>query len=136
MVPMGHGGPRRPRGDWLWRPLLVFLLAAWAFLFVSPSATLAASAPGRSGTDIVPPTAAVGSGPDGLALDALTHSLYTVDQGGSVSVLDTGRCNAEAAQGCSTERVGTVALPPGSDPREIAIDTTTDTVYVVDTSAR
>ena len=135
MVPMGHGGPRRPRGDWLWRPLLVILLAAWAFLFVSPSATLAASAPGRSGTDIVSPTAAVGSGPDGLALDALTHSLYTVDQGGSVSVLDTGRCNAEAAQGCSTERVGTVALPPGSDPREIAIDTTTDTVYVVDTSA-
>ena len=28
-----------------------------------------------------------------------------------------------------------MALPPGSDPREIAIDTTTDTVYVVDTSA-
>ena len=27
------------------------------------------------------------------------------------------------------------ALPPGSDPREIAIDTATDTVYVVDTSA-
>jgi DNA-binding beta-propeller fold protein YncE len=77
---------------------------------------------------------AVGSGAGGLAFDAGTHSLYTVDQGGSISVLDTGRCNADAARGCSTDRVGTISLPPGSGPRGIAIDTATDTVYVADRS--
>ena len=121
-------------GDWLRRSLLTLLLTAWAFLLLSPSAALAASTLGRSRAVIVPPTVAVGSGADGLAIDAGTHSLYTVDQGGSISVLDTGQCNARAIQGCSTEQVGTVALPPGSNPRGIAIDSNTDTVYVVDAS--
>ena len=63
MVPMGHGGPRRPRGDWLWRPLLVILLAAWAFLFVSPSATLARPPPDGAGRTSCRPPRRSGAAP-------------------------------------------------------------------------
>jgi DNA-binding beta-propeller fold protein YncE len=129
---MSECRPRRPTGNRLWRPLLILFLTASGFLLLSPSAALAASTLGRSRAVIAPPPVAAGGGADGLAIDAGTHSLYTVDQGGSISVLDTGQCNATAVQGCSTERVGTVSLPPGSNPRGIAIDSNTDTVYVVD----
>jgi DNA-binding beta-propeller fold protein YncE len=130
---MSRGGPPLPSGEWSRRSLHVFALAA-APLILFPSTSLAASSLVQSREIIVSPTASVESLPDGLAIDAGTHSLYTVDQAGSISVLDTGQCNANAVQGCDTERVGTISLPPGSSPRGVAIDTGSDTIYVADTS--
>lgn len=132
---MSSSGPHLPTGHWPRRCFLVSLLSAAAAVLLFPPAALPASSFGQSEAVVVARRpVAVGSGAGGLAFDAGTHSLYTVDQGGSISVLDTRRCNADAARGCSTDRVGTIALPPGSGPRGIAINTATDTVYVADRS--
>jgi YVTN family beta-propeller protein len=133
MGAMSSSGPRVPTRHWPRRSFLISLLSAAAVLLV-PSVTLAASPSGQSRAVVAARPVAVGSGAGDLAFDAGTHSLYTVDQGGSISVLDTGRCNADAARGCRTDRVGTISLPRGSGPRGIAIDTATDTVYVADRS--
>ena len=101
-------------------------------MFLSPSVTAAASAHGQTRAIVVSPTVTVGSQPVGLAYDPGTHTLYTVNQGASVSVVDTTHCNARSATDCG-QRVGTIALPSGSNPQSIAIDTTTNTVYVADT---
>jgi YVTN family beta-propeller protein len=122
--------PRRPGVDLRWFSTLAAVCAA---LLVWSSVSLAASPAGHVTAIVVSPTIRVGNEPNTLVLDPGTHTLYTVNQGGSVSVIDTTQCNAEALKGCSTQRVGTVALPAGSGPEGIGINTVTDTVYVADT---
>jgi hypothetical protein len=75
---------------------LFSLAAAVSLLLLSPSSARAGS-PAAQSTTTGSSTAAVGNGTDGLALDAATHTLYTVDEAGSISVVDTRRCNAEGA---------------------------------------
>jgi DNA-binding beta-propeller fold protein YncE len=106
-------------------------LAAASVLLLSASTARAASAGDKKA--VTASAATFGGDPDGVAFDPATHTLYTVDEAGSISVVDTRQCNAEAIRGCSAERVGTVSLPPGSDPRSIAVDVATDTAYVADT---
>jgi YVTN family beta-propeller protein len=117
-----------------WLGLGLGLAVAGAASLLCPSLSLAASPTGHGGSIIVSPTVTVGSGPEALTFDAGTDTLYTVNQAGSVSVVDTRQCTAKAMRGCSTQRVGTVALPAGSAPQGIAINTVTDTVYVADTN--
>ena len=81
---------------------------------------------------IVSPTVSVGSGPNDMAYDPGTHTLYTVNENASVSVVNTAHCNAKTATGCG-QRVSTIALPPDSFPQSIDIDTKTNTLYVADT---
>jgi YVTN family beta-propeller protein len=76
----------------------------------------------------VPPTVTVGNGPDGLALDPATHTLYSSNQNdNSVSVVNTAACNAQDTTGCD-QQVYSVRV--GGSPQGIAIDTVTGTIYV------
>ena len=78
----------------------------------------------------LPPTVSVGNGPDGLAFDPATHTLYTSNQNAnSVSVINTATCNAAHTRGCR-QRVHSVSLPAGASPQGIAMDTVTGTIYV------
>jgi YVTN family beta-propeller protein len=78
----------------------------------------------------LPPTVSVGNGPDGLALDSATHTLYTSNQNdNTVSVINAATCNAAHARGCH-QRVHSVSLPAGASPQGIAIDAITGTIYV------
>jgi len=120
----------RPVTALRWLPVLAAVCAA---ILLWSSVGLAASPVGRPTTITVAPTVSVGTGPGGLAYDPGTHTLYTVNQGASsVSVVNTAHCNARSEADCG-QRVGTIALPSGSNPQSIAIDTTTHTVYVADT---
>jgi DNA-binding beta-propeller fold protein YncE len=78
-----------------------------------------------------PPTAAVGDSPDAIAVDRRTHTVYVANRGsgstGTVSVLDARACNASRSAGCST--VSTLQVP-GGNPRDIAMNPVTDTIYV------
>jgi DNA-binding beta-propeller fold protein YncE len=129
---MSHFRPKSTPGRSLLRAASSFGIAVTALVLLSPSVTVAASSLGQTRALVVSPTVTVGSQPVGLAYDPGTHTLYTVNQGASVSVVNTTRCNARSATDCG-QRVGTIALPSGSNPQSIAIDTTTNTVYVADT---
>jgi YVTN family beta-propeller protein len=78
----------------------------------------------------LPPTVAVGNGPDGLAFDRATHTLYTSNQNASsVSVINTATCNAKDARGCR-QRIDSASLPAGASPQGIALNAATGTIYV------
>jgi DNA-binding beta-propeller fold protein YncE len=78
----------------------------------------------------LPSTVSVGNGPDGLAFDPATHTLYTSNQNdNTLSVINTATCNAAHTRGCR-QRVNSVSLPAGASPQGIAIDTVTGTIYV------
>ena len=78
----------------------------------------------------IAPTVHVGSVPNGIAVDPVTHTAYVANGGDStVSVIDTRTCAAPYAAHCPT------SLPTihGVDsPHGIAVDTATDTVYATD----
>jgi YVTN family beta-propeller protein len=79
-----------------------------------------------------PPTVGVGSAPNGLVVDAGTHTLYTSNQNSnSVSVANTEDCNGTVTSSCG-ETVSSVPLGANTDPQGVALDADTDTVYVAD----
>jgi DNA-binding beta-propeller fold protein YncE len=128
--PSGSGSrARRAVGR---RRAAVLAGAAVAFVLLGSPSMLAASPPATPLALTVSPTVSVGTQPVGMAFDPGTHTLYTVNQGATVSVVNTTHCNARSGTNCA-QRVGTIALPSGSNPQSIAIDTTTNTVYVADT---
>ena len=54
-----------------------------------------------AGCGLAAPTATTGAGPDGLTIDARTHTLYVSNGADStVSVIDTARCNSRVHTGC------------------------------------
>jgi hypothetical protein len=107
--------------------------AACAAILLWSSVGLAASPVGHPTTIVASPTVSVGAQPVGLAYDPGAHTLYTVNQGASsVSVVNTAHCDARSETHCG-QQVGTIALPSGSSPQSIDIDTMTHTVYVADT---
>ena len=82
-----------------------------------------------------PPTVGVGSGPDGLAFDASTHTLYTVNQNSnSVSVVNTAHCSAGVTTSC-LQHVTSVPLGTLVNPEGVALDTATHTLYVAENGA-
>jgi DNA-binding beta-propeller fold protein YncE len=79
-------------------------------------------------------TITVGSGPDGVAVNDLTHTVYIAnnadgDAPGTVSVINDTTCNAVNTSGCGS-LAATVAV--GRAPLLAAINTTTDQIYVSD----
>jgi DNA-binding beta-propeller fold protein YncE len=84
-----------------------------------------------SGCATPPSTAAVGANPDGVAVDLRTHTVFVADRGtgsgGAVSVINADSCNASNQASCA--RVETLNVPGGS-PDGIAVNPSTDTVYV------
>jgi DNA-binding beta-propeller fold protein YncE len=82
------------------------------------------------GCDQAPPTATVGDLPAAIAIDDTTHTAYIANQGsgpsGAVTLLDTHACNAHHTHCASA---GTLQVPAGH-PSDIAVNTTTGTIYV------
>jgi DNA-binding beta-propeller fold protein YncE len=75
-----------------------------------------------------------GSGPDGVAVNDLTHTVYVAnnadgDAPGTVSVINGAICNGVNTSGCNSP---TTTVAVGRAPLLAAIDTTTDQVYVTD----
>jgi YVTN family beta-propeller protein len=102
---------------------------------VSVIDTATCNAEMTSGCGQVPGTVAAGDSPFGIALDPLTHTVYvtdlgTNDEGDTVSVIDGASCNALVRSGCG-DAPATVTV--GSGPFGIAVNPTTDTIYVADT---
>jgi YVTN family beta-propeller protein len=87
-----------------------------------------------SGCGLMPPTMAVGPGPNSLAFDPATKTLYVTDNGPddngaghAVSVIDAATCNATDHTGCGQ-------TPPkirvGSGPFDLDLNVANDTIYV------
>ena len=88
----------------------------------------ACNAQNTSGCGQVPPTVTVGSGPDALAIDQATGTLYVANGNDTtVSVVNTASCNAKNTSGCSQTPA---TMQAGSGPSAIAVDQATRTVYV------
>jgi YVTN family beta-propeller protein len=102
------------------------LLAALVVL-AAPAASGAAT---RAAADH--PQIAVGGFPTGIALNPLTHTIY-VGNGttGTLSLIDGATCNAGDVAGCGQH---VTAVYAGNDPIGIAVDQSTNTVYVVNFS--
>jgi YVTN family beta-propeller protein len=82
-----------------------------------------------SGCARTPHAARVGSGPDGIALNLATDTLYVSNvTDDTVSVLDAATCNATASSGCGTQHPR--SLRTGQSPEWVTVDQATDTIYV------
>jgi DNA-binding beta-propeller fold protein YncE len=86
------------------------------------------------GCSQTPPTMTAGALPNAVAVDPATHTVYVANfpvfgsgSTGSVSVFDDRTCNATEQAGCGA--VSTLQVPGGL-PNDIAVNPTTDTVYV------
>jgi YVTN family beta-propeller protein len=82
-----------------------------------------------SGCTQFSPTTTVGTGPQGVAANPATHTIYVTNRtDDTVSVIDAATCNALDRAGCDrawpTVRVGNYA-------QDIRVDERTDTIYVV-----
>jgi DNA-binding beta-propeller fold protein YncE len=90
-----------------------------------------------SGCGHVAATITVGLFPDGVAVDDATNTVYVAnnrdgDQPGTVSVINGATCNGADTAGCSAS-FPTVGV--GRSPRTVAVDATTDMMYVADYSS-
>jgi DNA-binding beta-propeller fold protein YncE len=82
-----------------------------------------------SGCARTPHAARAGSGPDGIALNLATDTLYASNvTGDTVSVLDAATCNATVGSGCGTQP--SRSLPTGQAPQWVTVDQATDALYV------
>ena len=80
-----------------------------------------------SGCEQTAPTVAVGNGPFALAIDDVTNTLYVANSNdGTVSVVNTGICNAGDTAGCGQTPA---TLTVGEGLAGIVANPTTDTVY-------
>ncbi len=81
-----------------------------------------------SGCRKTPLAVTVGSVGIGVVVDPETHSVFVANEEDStISVIDGSRCNAGFTDGCD-QRPPTVAV--GFNPGTLAVDLSTDTVYV------
>jgi DNA-binding beta-propeller fold protein YncE len=99
--------------------------ANWKDDTVSMIGIARCNATDTAGCKRTPRLARVGAGPDSIAIDAATHTVYITSEGDDeVAVFDTKTCNASAAT------CGHRALSTGRTPQWITVDDVTDTVYV------
>jgi YVTN family beta-propeller protein len=82
----------------------------------------------QSGCRHPAPTTVVGTGPQGIAVNQLTDTVYVGNQNDNdLTVIDGAICNASMRSGCG-RAWPTVAT--GSFPQAVAVDQVTDTIYV------
>ncbi len=80
-----------------------------------------------SGCAAKPALVSVGNGPEFLAVDSQTNTVYVANtSSGTVSVIDGNTCNASDTSGCANAPA-TVTVGAGAFP--IAVDPATNTVY-------
>jgi DNA-binding beta-propeller fold protein YncE len=77
-------------------------------------------------------TVTVGLGPDGAAVNDLTHTLYVAnnadgDHPGTVSLINTATCNGADSTGCHGH---VPSIPVGRAPQLAAVNTSTNRIYV------
>jgi YVTN family beta-propeller protein len=85
-----------------------------------------------SGCDQTPSTVTVGSGPQLLAIDHATDTVYVPNgSGDTVSMIDGATCNATNTSGCGN--VGTVSAGAGAGT--VAVDQRSNTAYVANANA-
>ena len=92
-----------------------------------------------TGCGQTPATITVGDGPDGIAVDQATDTVYVANDGPgldnsghTVSVINGATCNGQVRSGCG-QAPATVQV--GLAPAVPAVDQATDTVYVPNSSA-
>jgi DNA-binding beta-propeller fold protein YncE len=86
-----------------------------------------------SGCRRPPVTVEVGQTPGGIAVDTRTDTIYvTGESSEDVSIINGVTCNASRTSGC---RQRPLEAPAGAGARGIAVDESTDTVYVANTLA-
>jgi DNA-binding beta-propeller fold protein YncE len=93
----------------------------------------------QSGCDQTPATVAVGPGPAGIGVNQNTDSIYVADTGQfggatsalghTVSLIDGATCNATDQAGCGQ---ATATVPVGVAPFGVAVDESTNKIYVAD----
>lgn len=129
--------PLRVRGDTAgmrrhgWQRWLAPAAAAAAVIVIATFALVPAlqHSP-RSVTGLAGPVATVGAFPTGIAVDTATSTAYvSAGATNALSLISTATCNA-AATGTGCGKAKTVATG-GSDPIGVAVDSSTNTVYVV-----
>ena len=104
-------------------------VANWKDNTVSVIDTVTCNATTTSGCARTPHAARVGGGPDGIALNLATDTLYVSDvTDDTVSVLDAATCNATVSSGCGTQH--SRSLRTGQSPEWVTVDQATDTIYV------
>ena len=83
-----------------------------------------------AGCGQVPPTIAVGNVPTDIVQNSAWHTAYVVNNSdGTVSVINTSTCNATTTSGCAATPA---LLAAGDQPRKVALDAFTGTLYVTD----
>ena len=99
--------------------------------------TRTCSAAHSSGCSRVPKTVKVGDSPTAIAVDPVTHTVYVANHGahstGTISVLNERTCNGTGRTGCAA--ISTLRVERGN-PDAIAVNSVTDTVYVVTIARR
>ena len=104
-------------------------VASWGGNTLSMIDTATCNGAVTSGCAETPPTARVGRGPDGVALNSATHSLYVANvTDDTISMLNAATCNATVSSGCGPGP--SRSLRTGRSPRWVTVDQVTDTLYV------
>ena len=86
------------------------------------------NATNHSGCGNTPPTVTVGNGPDGVAVDQRTDTVYVANvNDNTVSVIDGATCNATVLTGCGN---APPSVAVGVQPGVPAVNQATDTIYV------
>lgn len=79
------------------------------------------------------PTVATGDGPQAVAVNSLTDTVYTANSGveffggDTVSVVDGSTCNSHVTTGCNK---APASVTVGDEPVALAVDQATNTIYV------
>ncbi len=102
-----------------------------ALSMINTSKCSAASSDCRTAASV--PTG--GTDPIGVAVDSQTHTVYVVNAGSNtVAVINAAACNATSMSGCAAHPP-LVRLGDRAGAEFLAVDVSTDTVYVADTNA-
>ena len=82
----------------------------------------------RSGCAKTPPVFHVGNGPFGIAVNDRTNTVYVANSGDdTLSVMNGATCDAQTTAGCGH---APAVVAAGPNPVSVAVDQSTDTVYV------
>jgi YVTN family beta-propeller protein len=128
-VPVGTGSVNYNVAFALDQATHTLYVANWAGNTLSVINTATCNGAVTSGCAGAARTAPVGRGPDSIALNSATRTLYVANvTDDTISVLDAATCNATASSGCGTGP--SRSLRTGRSPRWVTVDQMTDTVYV------